>query len=530
MRLQSSPPRMTTSFSERVYSPESRRVFATLLHELECGRELDLERACAAHPAIASELCSLHSSWQRVGAALERLTPADVVREDSRAERTRTGEATRRFLDRLADAHASRSRYRVEEEIARGGMGVVLRVHDSVLERDLAMKLVLDPDGAGIGASRRLARFFDEARLTGRLDHPGIVPIHDAGLDAHGRLYFTMPLIRGRKLGDVIDLVHAARDGWTLARALEAVLKVCDAVEYAHSLGVVHRELKPDNVMIGRFGETYVMDWGLARVVDRDDETRDARSTRSTDDAREQSSQHAPREHATADGAVLGTPAYMSPEQADGRRAGVGPQSDVYSAGAILYHLLCGRAPYAAGETNALAGQERSQRSILDAVRAGPPPRVESIAARTAPELAAICAKAMARSPSERYAGMRAMSDDLRAYMDGRVVRAHDGGALAELEKWIARNRGLAAAIAVVLFVAVGWLAAVSYVQTLSKNEILKLSDLRRVETLVREAATLWPAVPEKIGAMERWLAEAEALVANRDLHERTLAEMSVRS
>jgi formylglycine-generating enzyme required for sulfatase activity/serine/threonine protein kinase len=325
----------------------------------------------------------------------------------------------------------------------------------------------------------------------------------------------------------VIDLVHASRDGWTLARALEAVLKVCDAVEYAHSLGVVHRDLKPDNVMIGRFGETYVMDWGLARVVDRDHETRDARSTRSHDDAQEQASLHATREHATADGAVLGTPAYMSPEQAEARHADVGPQSDVYSVGAILYHLLCGRAPYAAAETT---GQERSQRSILDAVRAGPPPRVESIAARTSPELAAICAKAMARAPSERYADMRAMSDDLRAYMEGRVVRAHDGGALAELEKWIARNRGLATAIAAAIFVAVGGLAAVSYVQTSSKNEILKLSDLRRVETLVREAATLWPAVPEKIDAMERWLAEADALVANRDLHERTLAEMNERS
>jgi serine/threonine protein kinase len=561
--------------SEQVFSARARSLFAGLVRELDEGRELDIERLCAAHPDLADELRSLHANWTRLDGVLDRLlvasetSPVDAEsRDPERAEpRDRARAETHELLRRLSEVERSRSRYEILDEIARGGMGVVLHAHDSTLERDLAMKLVRDPGATRDGGGRRrLARFLDEARMTAKLDHPGIVPIHDVGIDDRGRVFFTMPLVRGRKLTEVIELVREGREGWTQARALEVVLKVCDAVSYAHSVGVVHRDLKPDNVMIGRFGETYLMDWGLARMLSLGSETRApddvlVRDPEPASSAREQTfPAHDPhavasrdphtaaaRDPHTADGAVLGTPAYMAPEQAAAKHAEVGPQADIYSVGAILYHLLCGRAPYSdeLGPESAVeqfeapdskpivpsSAERRVDRSpaprgILDAVLDAPPTPITKLEPRVPPELAAICAKAMARARSRRYADMRAMSDDLRAYMEGRVVRAHEGGAPAELRKWIARNKRLSLAIAGAVLTAIVGLAAVSYVQTASKNEILKLSDLRRVETLEREAESLWPAVPKKARAMERWLADAEALLENRAWHARMLQEM----
>jgi formylglycine-generating enzyme required for sulfatase activity/serine/threonine protein kinase len=547
-------PASSTSFSAR-----ARDVFAEIVREHESARdatrardtrgdldreverdtegisdaEVDLERACAAHPDLELELRALHASWSRLNGVLARIGVEE--RDESVATHDRSSDArTRRDLERLGDSQ--RTRYAVLEEVARGGMGVVLRVRDEHLERDLAMKLVRGDGASARGGWRTLARFLAEARLAGRLDHPGIVPIHDLGVDARGRAYFTMPLVRGTKLSDVIELVHARRRArrslWTRERALEALLKVCDTIAYAHSAGVVHRDLKPDNVMIGRFGETYVMDWGLARVVEsteidghRDDTARE----RASSDEHAQHGDATPASrgtyadsHPTRDGDVLGTPAYMAPEQAAGQ--GATAQADVYSVGAILYHLLAGRAPYARLDDDATM-----QRDVLAAVRAGPPDPLERTAPDAAPELAAICDKAMERSLARRYADMRAMSDDLRAYMEGRVVRAHDAGTAAELKKWIARNRALSAAIAAALLLAIGGFSAVSYVQASSKNEILKLADARRIDVLVRRADSLWPAVPENAEAMVAWLAEAEALLENGALHERTLREMRER-
>src|SRR5262245_35996380 len=180
-------------------------------------------------------------------------------------------------LKRLFGRTGVFERYKLEGEIARGGMGAILRVWDEDLQRHLAMKVVLGQGEAAPSGktppvdSRRLARFLEEAQVTSQLDHPGIVPVHELGLDAKGCVYFTMKLVKGKTLKDVLDELAAGEGDWTQTRVLGVIQKVCDAMAYAHHKGVIHRDLKPTNVMVGRFGEVYVMDWGLARVLDRPD-------------------------------------------------------------------------------------------------------------------------------------------------------------------------------------------------------------------------------------------------------------------
>jgi len=283
-------------------------------------------------------------------------------------------------LSRLASRGAGR--YRLKGEVARGGQGAVLRVWDDELHRNLAMKVTLGrlsgssppagaPPGAAAGdaaaagagpagepptqpaAPRTVSRFLEEAQITGQLDHPGIVPVHELGLDSQGRVFFTMKLVKGEDLGKVFARVHAGEPGWSVTRVLSLLLRVCEAMAYAHSKRVIHRDLKPTNVMVGRYGEVYVMDWGLARVLDREDD-KDVRVrpqaapsvTEVQSERRQRAAADPDSPLVTMDGDIVGTPAYMSPEQACGRLDAMGPASDVYALGAMLYHLLAGRMPY----------------------------------------------------------------------------------------------------------------------------------------------------------------------------------------
>ncbi len=169
-----------------------------------------------------------------------------------------------------ANPHSGKARYRVESEIARGGMGAVLRAVDCDIQRDVAVKYLLDQTDP-----KKKARFVAEARITGQLEHPNIVPIHELGVDAQGRLYFAMKMVKGRSLGEVLEdlreVPRVAERDWPLSRLLNVFVNICHALAYAHSHGVVHRDLKPANIMIGDFGEVYVMDWGVAKVLHADD-------------------------------------------------------------------------------------------------------------------------------------------------------------------------------------------------------------------------------------------------------------------
>ncbi len=449
-------------------------------------------------------------------------------------------------------------------------MGIVFRAHDVVLDRPLALKLSLDAEGVreasdqAAPSSSALRRFVAEARITGGLDHPGIVPVHSFGRDPTGRYYFAMRLVEGRTFADVIAEVHRAGGTTTLARALGHLLRVCETMAFAHARGVIHRDLKPANVMVGRFGEVYVMDWGVARsrrvaadrgaAANRDvaaeshatsiDATAprtsagDARSANAAG-ARSAASQPFDPPSATLEGSVLGTPSYMPPEQASGHTSDLDERSDVYSVGAILYHLLAGHAPFTEPGSDV-----SSPRSLLLRVVEGPPPPLARLARDLPVELVAICDKAMARDPALRYPSMTVLAEDLRAHLEQRVVRAHRTGPWIELQKWIRRNRGLAVAAAIALLAVTGGSTAVAWITT-AKNarlgiqaaalsnarqetqekldEYRRMADVKLAAELVADAAHLWPRRARMRGAFEQWLARARDLHVRGPMHVRAL-------
>jgi WD40 repeat protein/serine/threonine protein kinase len=366
------------------------------------------------------------------------------------------------LVGRLSGRASSFDRYTLEGEIARGGMGVIRRIWDEDLRRPLAMKVILgraracSSAGTPSSEARRVARFVEEAQVTGQLDHPGVVPVHELGLDPEGRLYFTMKLVKGRSLKEVFDLVAERKERWTRTKALGVLLKVCEAMSYAHDKGVIHRDLKPGNIMVGDFGEVYVIDWGLARILRksdpkdiriREDSAGSVSSVRSDGDGQRGEDVDSPLY--TMDGDVIGTPAYMSPEQAAGRLNEIGPHSDVYAWGAMLYHLLAGQMPYARDD------RRLDNHAIWRLLQQGPPASIAQLAPRAPAPLVAICDKAMARDWKLRYRDMSELGADLSAYLEHRVVGAYQSGAWAETKKWIERNKPLAASVAAAIAILV---------------------------------------------------------------------------
>jgi len=378
---------------------------------------------------------------------------------------------------------ADRSSYEIEGEIARGGMGVVVKAFDRELTRDVALKVLRDEFRA---EPRHVRRFIEEARVTARLDHPGIVPVHHVGRDGDGRAYFAMRLVRGRDLRRIIQLANANEEGWNQPRALSVILKVCEAMAYAHERGVIHRDLKPSNVMVGEFGEVYVMDWGLARVLGESDShdlrlRRNAASSITDGDRPKSADVDSPI--VTMDGEVLGTPCYMSPEQAQGRLAELGPRSDVYSVGALLYHLLAGEMPYVP------SGTSLASRAVLAELAKGPPRALSAVRADVPAELVAICEKAMTREPRDRYPDMRAMAEDLRAFLERRVVAAYETGAWAEARKWVARNRALALSLASIAVALIAGLAVSLVLEAKAETSRLHAEESARTAKAERDKA-----------------------------------------
>ncbi len=441
-------------------------------------------------------------------------------------------------------------RYGLEDEVGQGGMGVVFRIHDRYLNRRMAMKVLADRGEARDEEERQLqrqflGRFLEEAQVTSQLDHPGVVPVHELGLDNDGRVFFTMRLVKGSTASEVFAAAHAGSGGWTLSRALDVLLKVCDTVAYAHDKGVLHRDLKPSNLMVGRFGEVYVMDWGLAKVVGQDDSRdvrirpREAGAPSVVDSVRKQDSASGSASSVVSmDGQRLGTPSYMSPEQARGED--LDHRADVYAIGAMLYELVTGRAPFTT------PGLRRRPYDILADVVEGRPKAIEEIRKDVPAELVAIVNKAMSRERDQRYPSTLALAADIRAFLDHRVVDAYETGALAELRLWIRRNRPLALALAASILILIAGIAASAvYAQRATRNETIanqradenerlaeEKSQLARSEGTAREAlarkigefdqlagivkykravareAQLYPAWPERAEELERWLVE----------------------
>ncbi len=309
------------------------------------------------------------------------------------------------------------TKYRLLRPLGRGGMGSVYAAEDTELGREVAIKV-----SSGTDASSELCeRLRREARVIARLEHPGIVPVHDLGVLPDGRLFYVMKLVRGARLD-----AWAARQSDRRA-TLRLFQRIVEAVAFAHARGILHRDLKPENVMVGEFGEALVMDWGIAKELA-------AASSRSLDP--DASPFH--DAGATAAGAVLGTLAYMPPEQTRGDADAIGPRSDVYGLGALLYFLLCGRAPFPDGAPR-LAGAKPAPLRGLD-------PSLP-------PALVAVCEKAMAADPDDRYPSALALGDDVRRFVDGEPVSAYRESLPERAQRLAARHRVLLSLLAAYLLV-----------------------------------------------------------------------------
>jgi serine/threonine protein kinase len=493
------------------------REFEAFLALAERGAAPAFDDFAQARPELEPELRALHSDWRALHAIRERAGVGVTASEE--AAGVAPGPApewneplTRELLQRLASHSARGARYLRGQEIGRGGMGTVREAVDVDLRRTVAIKTVQErvarPASEELVSAheRALHRFLEEAQVTAQLNHPGVVPVFDLGVDEQGLPYFAMARVAGDDLLEIFAKVRRREDGWSVTRAVGVLLRVCETMAYAHSRGVVHRDLKPANVMVGRFGEVYVMDWGLAKLRGETEPSARAAEPVATD--RQLAIDSDPvTPLATFAAQQPGTVFYMSPEQAQGGAGAVGPLSDVYSVGAMLYELLAGRAPYrdlAARQTYA---------SVREALLAGPPPPVDSLAERPVGELVAIQEKAMAREPEQRYASMLDLASDLRAYLENRVVRAHRTGAVVELRKWIARNKMAAASIAIGLTLVAATLGGANAVLA-GKNDELDVANSSLSDANAQLSAETRRANDEaRVAKEER--AKAEAATAD---------------
>jgi eukaryotic-like serine/threonine-protein kinase len=327
------------------------------------------------------------------------------------------------------------TRYEDWGMLGRGGMGEVRACHDRHIGRRIALKVIRRSRAARV---RARARFVREAKIQGRLEHPAVVPVYDIGDAPDGRVYFTMKQVFGRTLEEI---VAGLRDGdpeitaeYGRRRLLEAFARVCLAVDYIHESGVLHRDIKPANVMLGRYGEVYVLDWGLAKLLEaEDDEGEPAASPESAPTLDGDSPAEIGQ---TAAGELMGTPGYMAPEQLDGGLRPVGVAADIYALGAVLFELLTWQPLHPRGSVQRLIGSTIHGADARCSERA--PHR------QVPPELEAICVRATADDPAERFASSRALHDAVEAYLDGERDLALRGRIA---QTWAARAAATAASV-----------------------------------------------------------------------------------
>jgi eukaryotic-like serine/threonine-protein kinase len=379
---------------------------------------------------------------------------------------------------------AADARYTVLGELARGGLGRVFAATDDALGRQVAIKQPLR------GSAEALMRFEREAKLTARLQHAGVVPVYDLGRWGDGEPFFVMKMVEGRSLA---ELIRQADTPSARLLLLPRVLAVADTMAYAHSRGVIHRDLKPANVIINQYGETVVIDWGLARVLSP--ETADLIADDLPDAGAAGEADHGDLAAGlTGTGRVLGTPQFMPPEQAAG--VVVDARADVYALGAILYNVLTGEQPY--------PGDSKTE--VLDRVRSRPPAPVIERARQVPEDLAALVETAMAREPGQRYPTARELAQDLRRFLEGQLVSAHRYSLSQLGARWLRRHRA-AVTVAVVLLaalVAAGVLAVRRVVSERNGALAARQAALARENTLVLFQAQR--SLPNEPTAALAWL------------------------
>jgi len=369
--------------------------------------------------------------------------------------------AARREL--LPEEILREKKYDIGGVVAQGGMGAILNAKEAAIERTVAMKVMLDGSSPD-----ELVRFIAEAKVTGQLEHPNIVPVHELGVDENDQVFYTMKYVRGITLRKVLELMaEGTRETlakYPLGTLLTIFQKVCDAVAFAHSKGVIHRDLKPENIMLGDYGEVLVMDWGLAKILkpesgERKPESGDAAAGFS--DIRSPLSAFGT---ATMTGSVMGTPQYMAPEQARGEVETLDERADIYALGAILYHLLALRPSVSGGDAHTIV--ERVAAGKVDPLMTSPSSASSASASRASPagkekkmekqkqsshlpggripdSLAAVVRKAMALEKVQRYASVAALQADITAYQNGFATSAENAGAWKQLALLLKRHKAV---------------------------------------------------------------------------------------
>jgi serine/threonine-protein kinase len=424
----------------------SQRAAVEVMAELHVAKHGDVEHSLAAIPAGRSTRESLADLGDPdIGATLDHVGSGHGSTEDEDADRTASYA--------IGMATSDGQRFRVLRPHAKGGLGAVFVALDTELLREVALKQILEKH-ADDPVSRQ--RFLLEAEITGGLEHPGIVPVYGLGTYGDGRPYYAMRFIKGDSLKDALDRFHAdgglkedaGRRSLELRKLLRRFLDVCNAIEYAHSRGVLHRDIKPGNIIVGKHGETLVVDWGLAKPLGRAEPGSDTTERMLMPSSASGSAETLP-------GSALGTPAYMSPEQARGELDRLGPRSDVYSLGATLYCLLTGRLPFEGDDIGALLGK----------VQLGEFARPRQLDPALDPALEAVCLQAMALEPGDRYGSCRALAEDVERWMADEPVKAWSEPWTRTVLRWLTRHRAGVTAAAAAGIVALVGLAVVAAMQ-----------------------------------------------------------------
>ncbi|HWO20240.1 MAG TPA: WD40 repeat domain-containing serine/threonine protein kinase [Kofleriaceae bacterium] len=414
--------------------------------------------------------------------ALDATHAAAASHDDPALDATHAALALRGPTAMLEELPAA-ERYQITGEVGHGGIGRVLRARDRVLDRPVAVKELFVNDAS---AQRRFVR---EAQITARLQHPSIVPIYDAGHRGGRSPFYAMKLVSGRPLDRAIEQATTLAQRLAL---LPAVLAVADAIAYAHDHRIIHRDLKPANVLLGQFGETIVIDWGLAKDLASSDH-----------DADDRGPYREPPRDATAAGALMGTPAYMAPEQAFGEA--VDERADVYALGAMLYHVVSGTGPH---EGTTLA-------DMIERVATG---KIRPLADREpgAPrDLTAIVTKAMALAPAARYPTARELAEDLRRFQAGQLVGAHRYTLAQRIRRWLARHRAIATVIAIAATILLGF-GGWSLRQIVAERDAA-IAQANRAR-LTQARATLEADPPEALALLAKLNVDGPGWVAARSM------------
>jgi len=418
------------------------------------GHISELQRALLQ--GLVNEELGMESDTMRVQSSAELL---DSVRQA--LDRAREGKLTDNLQTILAcdeneSIHKTSSsvrdhdgiRFEIIDRHAIGGLGEVFLAKDLEISRKVALKRIR----AELTSNEMLrTRFYQEAEITGRLEHPGVVPVYALGTDEDDNPYYTMRFIRGDSLDIGIREFHKGEiqrkdfDSVEFRSLLGTLIEVCHAIAYAHSRGVIHRDIKPQNIMVGKYGETLVVDWGLAKALYGAEQI-DLAESLLVPDSHDGTSP-------TRLGSAIGTPTYMSPEQASGEVEDVGPASDIYSLGATLYHILTGKPPRFGGDIDDL---------IRQAIESDfPTPR--SIKPQVPPVLEAICLKAMSAKPRDRYRSPKELAADLERYLAGEAISIYRESGVQRLNRWIQNHRTLVATLLLATLLLLSSLLVASY-------------------------------------------------------------------